>query len=1025
MRPPIFFRAVRYLVAMLWLLLAVNIHSECVFGQEPAANEVPAENAISERPDSNAEQLDPVQVAFFEDNVLPILKERCFSCHSHDQEISGNLALDFASGWKVGGDRGPAIVPGKPENSLLLQAVRGEIADLKMPPEESLSPEQISTLQQWITQGAIDPRAARAETTATEPWWSYLPIHAVTPPTSDVNAQHPIDAFLNQKIHEAGLTTNPIAERRTLLRRLMIDLHGVVPTSEELTAYQNDNAPDAYERVVDRLLASPHYGERWARHWFDWIHFADTHGFEHDVIRIHAWPYRDYVIQSLNADTPWDRWIQEQLAADAFFPNRTDLIPALGFLAAGPWDHSTAATAQTTFDYIDRDEMVTQVSSVLLSSTVHCSRCHNHKFDPIAQSDYYAMQAVFAGVGRGNVPFDRDVTVGARRQAARKLQQAAEARDASQLLTITAQEMVADWEQRNQQQRTQWAPLLEDMVLALEGTEIKVLDDHVVLATGPRPATETCIVTGHTDLSSVTGIRLQVFRDDSFPMGGPGRNDNGNLHLNEFIVEHLKEGSATPVRVPISQAMADFDQTGWTIAHAIDGNPSTAWGIFPEVGKDHTAVFQFATPLTLGPKDKLIVQLRQLHGGFHTIGKFRLTLSSDNNPQQTLLPQEVIDALAIPRDQRSDVEQLSLAAFVAKQQAIEVLNSLPSPSYVYATAPQFESLTESPFYAPWTTPKKVHLLKRGDIAKPADEAVPGVMSCLTHAPSRFQSETIQNEAQRRMELARWVTHSDNPLFWRSIVNRLWQHHFGRGLVDTPNDFGRMGSVPSHPELLDWLATELRNSGGSLKHIHRLIVTSEAYRRSSELRPEASSVDPDNRLIWRGPSGRLDAETFRDSLLYLARSLDQQTGGPAAQWFKLGPGIQITPSVDYTNFDWSQPVAHRRTIYRFVYRGIQDPFMEALDFPDAAQLTPIRTPSASPLQALALWNHDFVLYAANEIATYCRRQQADDPVGCAFRTLFLREPTEQERLKANEFTAQHDLAALIRVLINSNEFLTFR
>lgn len=995
-----------------------------VFGQDPTADSTTT-TSTSTTSAPATEDLDPAKVAFFEQNVLPILNQHCYTCHSHEQEISGNLALDFANGWKVGGDRGPAIQPGDPKGSLLLQAVRGEIADLKMPPEEPLTTDQISVLQQWIQDGAIDPRVHINNTTTPEPWWAYLPIQSNALPQSSLSSQSSIDAFLNTKIEEAGLKPNELADRRTLLRRLTIDLHGMLPTPAELDAFEQDTSPDAYERLVDRLLASPRYGERWARHWFDWIHFADTHGFEHDVMRINAWPYRDYVIQSLNSDVAWDRWIQEQIAADAFFPNRSDLIPALGFLAAGPWDHSTAATAQTTFDYLDRDEMVTQVSSVLLSSTVHCSRCHNHKFDPIPQADYYAMHAVFAGVGRGNVPFDRDITVGARRQAALKLRQAADTRDAGQLLTIGIQKMVATWEQNISQQQTRWSPLLEDMVLALEGTEMKVLDDHVLLATGPKPATETCIVTGHTDLTSVTGIQLQLLRDDAFPMGGPGRNDNGNLHLNEFIVEHLREGSATPTRVAIAQATADFDQTGWTVAHAIDGNPATAWGIFPEVGKDHVAVFQFATPLQFGPKDKLIVQLRQLHGGSHTIGKFRLSLSSDNNPQQALLPQEVTNALAVSRDQRSDVEQLTLAAFVARQHAIEILNSLPPPSYVYASAPRFESLTESPFYAPWSTPKKVHLLKRGDIAKPAEEAVPGVLSCLSHAPSRFQSDTLNDEAQRRMELARWITHPDNPLFWRSIVNRLWQHHFGCGLVDTPNDFGRMGSRPSHPELLDWLANELRNSGGSLKHIHKLILTSEAFQRSSVGNSEASSIDPDNRLIWKGPSGRLDAETFRDSLLHLAYSLQHQTGGPAVQWFKLGPGIQITPTVDYNNFDWTQPAAHRRTIYRFVYRGIQDPFMEALDFPDAAQLTPIRTPTASPLQALALWNHDFVLYAATELANHCRRQQSDDVIGCAFRTLYLREPSEKERAMATEFIAQHDLAALIRVMINSNEFLTFR
>ena len=970
---------------------------------------------------------DPQKVAFFEEQVLPILSQHCYSCHSHQNEISGNLALDFASGWQTGGDRGVAIIPGKPAESLLLKAVRSEISDLKMPPEERLSQSQIDVLQKWIEEGAIDPRVAAATEKKFEPWWSLLPHQKPSPPatSSGLLSANPIDAFLQQRLQENGITPNQPADRRILLRRLMIDLHGVLPTAEEVASFENDSDPDAYNHLVDRLLASPRYGERWARHWFDWIHFADTHGFEHDVMRPNAWPYRDYVIQSLNNDTPWDRWVQEQIAVDVLFPQRPELVPALGFLAAGPWDHSTAATAQNTFDYLDRDEMVTQVSSVLLSSTVHCSRCHNHKFDPIPQSDYYAMQAVFAGIGRGNVSFDRDPEIGRKRREALKLREAAEARDATQLLTVTMQRNVALWEQENAKQLTVWAPVQEELVLTTEGTEMKVLSEHVLQATGPRPATETCIVTGRAELTQITGIRLEVFRDDALPMGGPGRNDNGNLHLNEFVVEHLKEGSATPTRVAIAQAIADFDQDSWTIAHAIDGNPATAWGIFPQVGKDHVAVFQFAKTLTLGPNDKLVVQLKQLHGGFHTIGKFRLSVTGGENPQQALLPQDVQAALALPRDQRSDVEQLALAAFVGRQQALATLNTLPAASFVYASAPRFDSLPESGFYAPWNAPKKVFMLRRGDISQPMEEATPGTMSCLSHYTSRFDSVATSDEAGRRAELAKWITHPENPLFWRSIVNRLWQHHFGRGIVDTPNDFGRMGASPSHPELLDWLAEELKANAGSLKHIHRLLVTSEAYRRGGEFSSTGSSVDPDNRLLWRGPMGRLDAETFRDSLMYLANSIDLQVGGPAVQWFKLGPGIQITPTVDYSNFDWTQAIAHRRTIYRFVYRGLQDPFMESLDFPDAAQLTPTRTVSASPLQALSLWNHDFVLYASNELSIHFKRQHPDEPIEYAFRTLYLRKPNEQELEAARQYVAQHDLAALVRIMINSNEFLTFR
>ena len=318
-------RAFTNLVTICCLMVFSTVGLQLLFGQD--LNTKPA---VASAP-IQAESLDPTKVAFFEQKVLPILSEHCFTCHSHETEISGNLALDFASGWRIGGDRGPAILPSDPSGSLLLQAVRGEVPDLKMPPEESLSNEQISILQQWIQDGAVDPRTQAPSITSREPWWSYLPIQNVLPPPSHLPARNPIDAFLSVKIQENNLTPNPPADRRTLLRRLTIDLHGLLPTTEELDLFERDSSPEAYEHLVNRLLASPRYGERWARHWFDWIHFADTHGFEHDVMRTHAWPYRDYVIRSFNADVPWDRWIQEQIAADAFFPNRTDLIPALGF----------------------------------------------------------------------------------------------------------------------------------------------------------------------------------------------------------------------------------------------------------------------------------------------------------------------------------------------------------------------------------------------------------------------------------------------------------------------------------------------------------------------------------------------------------------------------------------------------------------------------------------------------------------------------------------------------------------------
>lgn len=968
------------------------------------------------------------QLAFFESKVLPTLQEKCYGCHSHATEFSGNLALDFASGWRVGGDRGPAIEVGNPDASLLIRAVEGKEDGLKMPPDESLNAEQISWLRHWIEQGAADPRQTPPRANSDGPWWSLQPMQKAVPPlieNRNVLLANPIDAFVEDGLVKHQLTGNAITDRRALLRRLTVDLHGLLPTMEELDAFVTDSRPDAYERVVDQLLASPRYGERWARHWFDWIHFADSHGFEHDVMRMHAWRYRDYVISALNQDVPWMEWVEQQLAVDALFPERKDLIPALGFIAAGPWDQSTAATAQTTFDYQDRDDMVMQTMSVLASSTVHCARCHNHKFDPITQAEYYALQAVFAGVGRGNVPFDSDPSIAHRRAEAEQWHRRATDRDAMMLTSAVADQAVTAWEQSYHQTKVHWETVSPSMVIATEGTTLSIDSERTIIASGARPERETTVVTFETPLEQLTGLRLDVFRHEELPMSGPGRNDNGNFHLSEIVVEHFRQGMATSTMVPIGLSSADFDQEGWTVAHAIDGNPKTAWGIHPQVSKDHTAIFGFQEPISLSKGDRLVVQLKQWHGGFHTIGRFRLSVTASPMSTLALIPSKVESILRIPVQERSPADRIELAAHVILEQAKRQLSGLPPEDFVYAGAPVFVNLPQSEFYKSWNTTKKVFVLRRGDISQPQEEAVAGALGCVSSLPARFEINADGKESERRVALARWITDRANPLTWRSIVNRLWGQHFGIAIVDSPNDFGRMGSKPTHPELLDWLAIRLQESNGSLKSLHRDMVLSEAYCRSSSSMSEAFAIDPENRRQWRGTRRRLDAESFRDSILHLSGRLDLSMGGPAVQWFRLGPAIQVTPSVDYSNYDWSQKDGNRRAVYRFVYRGQQDPLMELLDFPDAAQLIPVRSLTASPLQALALWNHDFILYACDALARRIQltaSEQGRDETEIAFRMLYLRHPSDDERKIADAYRSRFSLAALVRVLLNSSEFL---
>ena len=963
--------------------------------------------------------------ATFRDQVEPILARRCLACHSHAAgQMEGNLALDWKSGWATGGDRGPAILPGSPDESLLIRAVRHVDADLKMP-DDKLPEEEIAILEAWVREGAIDPRVAEPATaTAPGDWWSLRPL--VAPPLpggSGPDPKNPIDAFLDERLAKEGLVALPEADRRTFIRRVSIDLHGLPPTPEEVEAFCADAAPDAHERLVDRLLAAPRFGERMARHWFDSIHFADSHGFEHDVFRPNAWPYRDWVIKAFNDDLPWPTFVRAQLAADVFFPDDPTTFPALGYLGAGTYDHSAAATAPRSFENLDRDDMVTQVMSSLASTTANCARCHAHKFDPISQEDYYSLQAVFAGIGKGEIDWDPDRLVAAARQRWQRV--ATEAASAPETLLDDPKNVatVAAWEATSQA-RALWTTLPLATFTSAFGTELKRLDDGSILSGGTAPERDVVTLTAAGPQAAITAIRLDVIPHESLPKQGPGRGQNGNLHLSEFELRIFHAGVAEPERIAIARATADFDQQSWTIQHALDGNPATAWGIHPEEGKPHHAIFVPAAPVVLGAGDSLAVVLRQTHGDMHTLGRSRLSITSGDPDAAIALPAAAEEALAIPAAARTKAQQATIYAAILASLAQSELKKLPAPHKLYAAATTAVNERGTIVYS---APREIRVLKRGNLDQPQDLVGPGALAAIPGLPSRFEFPPGTAESARRAALADWFVHEHNPLTWRSIANRVWQWHFGRGLCDTPGDFGRMGGTPSHPELLDWLAAEIRRSG-SLKAIHRLICTSRAYRRASACSPELFQIDPDNRLLARMSPHRLDAESFFDGVLLASGRLDDTRGGPAVAHFSQRPGAQLTPILDYEAFDWDSPGATRRSIYRVVWRGIPDPLFDALDFPDLGLLAPTRGFSASPLQALVLANNRFVLHHARHLAR--RAAAAADPAADTLDAkikrmvhwTWQREPTSQESAELLELANRHGLEAVARALLNGDDFL---
>lgn len=958
---------------------------------------------------------------FFAAKIEPLLKERCYKCHSHESgKMKGGLTLDSKSGWEEGGDDGPAIVPGKPDESLLIKMVRWSDADHQMPPKERLPAAELALLTDWVQRGAPDPRTSTARPAAPpteQTWWSLKPlVKPALPVVEGLAAANPVDQFIRARLAERKITPSPAADRRTLIRRVTFDLHGLPPTLPEVEAFEKDTNPQAYEHLVDRLLASPRYGERWARHWLDTTHFAETHGCGHDLPRDHAWRFRDYVIDSLNRDTPWPRFVREQLAADRFFPEEPRLTAALGFLGAGVFDHSAFETAPINFDYLDRDDLVTQTMGAFTSTTANCARCHAHKFDPITQEDYYALQADFAGIVEGNIGYDEDAGVARQRKHWQDLLAAAESQEKALLLATETTALVADWE-TNRQAPVAWSALDYESFVSTEGATLS-RNGEVIVSGKARPDKDIDVITASTSLERVTALRLDVLADKSLPKEGPGRQENGNLTLGEFEAQAFEPGATKPFNLKFSRATADFNQQGWAVSAAIDGNPATGWGIYPAVGQSHVAVFELAEPLAVKAATKLVISLKQQSTPGHLIGRFKLSATSENPARAAAMPALAEEALKLPAAQRTDAQRLALATHVVRIQADEALQKLPPQSFVYAAGKQAEVLLAVGKGKPRTIakPKVVNILKRGEFDKPIGEAQSGALSAITALQGRFQLVHPDDESERRAALADWIADDKNPLTWRSIANRVWHYHFGRGLCDTPNDFGRMGGVPSHPELLDWLAAELRDSGGSLKHLHRLIVTSAAYRQDSKYREDAAKLDGDNRLLWRMNRLRLDADSYRDFVLSTAGELDFTMGGPSVRQFVTGPPVQLTPTVDYTAYDWASLPRHRRSIYRFVWRGVPDPFMDVLDFPDLGMLAPARGFSASSLQSLALYNNAFVLHFSSELGN-----QVTSPAE-AVRRILLRDPRNSELQDFTAYANQRGLAALCRVLVNSNEFL---
>lgn len=893
----------------------------------------------------------------FDRDVRPIFQRHCLKCHGSRRQES-SLRLDRRTSLLRGGDIGePAIIPGRSEKSFLISVVSGADPDLRMPPEGDLiSKADLAILRTWINQGARMPD--QDETKKSTDHWSLQPIQKPVPPvTRSAFVTSPLDAFVLAKLREEELQPSKRASRRTLIRRLFFVMHGLPPTREQIHRFVEDDSPEAWKTLVDSVLQSPHYGERWARHWLDLVRFGETHGFETNRERPNAWPYRDYVIRSLNDDKPYDQFVREQIAGDALGAD-----VATGFLVAGP--HDIVKSQDINLTLMQRQDeladLINATGTTFLGLTLGCARCHNHKFDPITQRDYYSIQAVFAGVNHA----DRRLPLSMDRASRLKRVEAEISRRRQWLAQFVPRPKVD--------------PNSRPAVTARENEEKfpPVVAKFVRFTIEATNSSQPCI------------DELEVFSGrDNIALASLGVKPTSSSNLPGYEIhklEHINDGQYGNGR-------------SW-----ISNEPGKGW-------------VQLEFPRAL--KIDRIVWARDRQGRYRdrVATKYRIEAAVEEGQWQTVASSETrrpFNAMPKPAEPVYRFEDVppDLA-----EQGRTWLAELQK----FQTEKSRLSATQVVYAGTFSQPGPTYRLYRGDPLARREEVPPDALEIL----GSLGLATSSPERERRLKFATWVTAPENPLTARVIVNRLWQHHFGTGLVDTPSDFGANGTLPTHPELLDWLARELVEHGWSLKHIHRLILLSNSWQQDSRPRMDALAVDAGSRLLWRFPPRRLEAEAIRDSILATSGVLDLTMGGPGFSGFEVQMENvrHFFPKKDYGPTDW------RRMIYMTKVRQEQESVFGAFDCPDASQVTASRSRSTTPLQALNLLNSTFVLQQAELFARRLEEEaggtdQAERRAALAFELAFGRPATVEEIHSASAFATEHGWSALCRAMLNSNEFL---
>jgi hypothetical protein len=941
----------------------------------------------------------------FQRDVRPILADNCFKCHGRDEGArKGKLRLDIREHALKGGRSGdPAIVPGKPPESELVQRIETDVESKHMPPAKSgkkLTAKQIDVLRRWVAAGANYQRH-----------WAFVPpVRAAVPKVKQADwVRTPIDAFLLARLEREGLKPSAEAKRVTLLRRLSLDLIGLPPTPEEIDTFLKDKNADSYEKQVDRLLRSPHYGERWARFWLDGARYADSDGFEKDKPR-QVWAYRDWVVNAFNRDLPYDKFIIEQIAGDLLVNPTQEQLVATGFLRNSMINEEGGIDPEqfrmaAMFDRMDA------LGKSVLGLTIQCAQCHNHKYDPITQEDYYRLFAYLNDTHEASIAV---YTADEQKKRAEVLRKIREVEEGLRNNAPDWRKMMAAWEAKVKDDQPAWTVV--PVKNAGDNSQRYVYhDDGSLTAWGYAPTKWASKFSGKTTVKKVTGFRLEMLTDQNLPLGGPGRSPLGLFALSEILIDIADPKTPDKTtRVKLVSATADFaneekpleamfdDRTKkkrvtGPVSFAIDGKDDTAWGIDAGPGRrnvDRKAVFVPEKPVELPDGAVLTMHLKQMHGGWNSddnqnnnLGRFRFSVTSAEHPVADPLPRRVRDLLTVPAADRTPEQMQTVFAYWRTT----------VDEWKDASAEIEKLWKEHPVGASQLTmaARKVHrptfVLARGDFLKPDHEVKPGVPSALHALPDGAESN--------RLGLAKWLVSPKSPTTARAIVNRVWQAYFGTGLVATSEDFGIQGETPSHPELLDWLAVEFMERGWSLKHLHRLIVTSAAYRQSSKMTPELLQKDPANRLLARGPRFRVEGETVRDIALAASGLLNPKLGGQPV--YPPAPDILFKPPASYGPKTWIEDKGegrYRRALYTFRFRSVPYPVLTSFDTPNGDASCVRRARSNTPLQALATLNETLFVECARGLA-----QKALTDGGItdreravyAFRRCTGRKPTDRE------------------------------